>query len=250
MSISLSSEQLAQEEQYRFPYHYLGLQSEMYRTVIHAHYLGKLQAALRLIGPLDGFDVLDFGCGDGRLCFEMNGRCKSLLGVDYSEAAIRFARAFNPEVSFQATPIEKMLGEERFDLITMIDVLEHIPIPEILELRCHLRRLLRPNGRLLVTVPSKNLPLSAKHYQHFDAQSLVNALAPEFSPVEIIGHLKGGSAWRKLIRRVNWAVAAWPFRRRIPLLRPLIEWPAEYVKQHSVVHPEHCHTLMGVFHRR
>jgi len=219
MSISLSSEQLAQEEQYRFPYHYLGLQSEMYRTVIHAHYLGKLQAALRLIGPLDGFDVLDFGCGDGRLCFEMNGRCK-------------------------------MLGEERFDLITMIDVLEHIPIPEILELRCHLRRLLRPNGRLLVTVPSKNLPLSAKHYQHFDAQSLVNALAPEFSPVEIIGHLKGGSAWRKLIRRVNWAVAAWPFRRRIPLLRPLIEWPAEYVKQHSVVHPEHCHTLMGVFHRR
>lgn len=63
---------------------------------------------------------------------------------------------------------------ETFDLILMLDVLEHLPEPAIaLE---HARRLLNPGGRLLITVPALNALWTTHddvnhHYIRYDRRS-------------------------------------------------------------------------------
>lgn len=94
--------------------------------------------------------VLDIGCFDGSLLAAL-GPTYSKFGVEPSAAARAVAEARGVRVI--ADWIEDLRpGEWQFDVITLVDVIEHVPDPRALLLR--LIRLLAPTGVVIVSTGS------------------------------------------------------------------------------------------------
>lgn len=202
----LSAEQAVQEAEYEFPYHYIprlegGNFTQVRRLRWGYEYLSYLRFVLARLERA-GFDsLLDVGCGEGRFLREVSGRFpgKRLLGIDFSARAIEYARLLNPGLRFVREDIaDGAEPSERFDVVTLIETLEHVPPAEVGEFVEGLRRRTNEGGLLVVSVPSKNIKMSAKHYQHFDLDSLTKALAPYFK-VEEHYYLNRISKWDRLV---------------------------------------------------
>jgi cyclopropane fatty-acyl-phospholipid synthase-like methyltransferase len=132
--------------------------------------------------------LLDIGCGDGRMLHEINARFKhkKLAGIDYSPKPIEFARTFNPNIKFYVGDItQKNFSDEKFDVITLIETLEHISPAKIETFLKSAGEYSKAGGLMILTVPSKNLMRSPKHYQHFDKNSITTLLRPHFRIREI-----------------------------------------------------------------
>jgi SAM-dependent methyltransferase len=98
--------------------------------------------------------VADLGCGyEARLLRQLEPRIAAGVGVDVSIAP--GARAASPKLSFSEQPIEHVvddLGEQRFDVVMLVSVLEHLWNPADVLASCY--RLLKPGGSLIVNVPN------------------------------------------------------------------------------------------------
>jgi 2-polyprenyl-3-methyl-5-hydroxy-6-metoxy-1,4-benzoquinol methylase len=97
--------------------------------------------------------VLDIGCGPGTFIGNYLGGV-DCLGIDFSASQIDYANrrygAAGHRFSTQA-----LAGlAERFDAITMIELIEHLPPAEARRLLAEARGLLSPDGRLVVTTPN------------------------------------------------------------------------------------------------
>ena len=116
----------------------------------------------------------DVGCGDGRLINEVSElfRNKEIIGIDYSVRTVKLAKVLNPNLSFIKADIINDKIEKKFDVITLIEVFEHIPIDSTYDFVVGLNNLLKDNGLLILTVPHKNKPLNIKHFQHFTSERL------------------------------------------------------------------------------
>jgi 2-polyprenyl-3-methyl-5-hydroxy-6-metoxy-1,4-benzoquinol methylase len=97
-----------------------------------------------------GAHVLDIGCSDGALFRVLGGRIASGVGIDTApvpddHGSFRFIQGYAPE----ALP-----RGDRYDAITMLAVLEHIPPDAQRDLAASCVSLLRPRGLIVCTVPS------------------------------------------------------------------------------------------------
>ena len=198
---SLSDRQNIQEEQNKFPYHYLDLHSPFYGTILYYHYYSRIKAVKELMRPFDGQAILDAACGDGRFCYELKDENVKVVGVDYSPSAIAFARVFNPSAQFHVADLTDFHPNEKFEYITLIEALEHFK-PEIIpRVISNLWEILKSDGRLIVVVPSARTPVPNKHYQHFTLDSLEKLFAPLFEPIKKIGRDRTGwpeKCWKHL----------------------------------------------------
>jgi SAM-dependent methyltransferase len=104
----------------------------------------------RLPLPADA-EILDAGCGSGRT-MQLLAAYGTVSGVELSEPAAEVARARGVGEVFIGRLEELPWPEERFDLITCLDVIEHTPDDRAT--LAELRRVCRPGGYLLVTVPA------------------------------------------------------------------------------------------------
>ncbi|PJJ76584.1 ubiquinone biosynthesis O-methyltransferase [Thermoflavifilum aggregans] len=99
--------------------------------------------------------ILDIGCGNGVISRYLGGMGFRVLGVDISEKAIDQARKLNmwEHVRFEVMHAEKLTMEgAQFDVIICSEVLEHLDHPEVLLQQ--INKLLKENGKLIVTVPN------------------------------------------------------------------------------------------------
>lgn len=95
--------------------------------------------------------ILDLGCGPGNLLDHLRGRGEP-FGSDFSPDALGFARGRGYQRLFRADFQRLPVKTETFDLVTCIDVLEHLPDDRTAA--AELARVLRPSGLLVVTVPA------------------------------------------------------------------------------------------------
>lgn len=187
---NIDDEQKIQEDLYDFPYHHIPSFVNGNFSAIRTHrgaheYFGYLHYIISKIKKIEFSNLLDIGCGDGKLLYELSREIssKEYTGVDYSERAILFARAMSPHIKFVSGNITAVnLG--KFDIITLIETLEHIPLKLVGDFIKSIHSHIVSNGTLVVTVPSINVPKSQKHYQHFDLQSLQKTLNPYFTIME------------------------------------------------------------------
>ncbi len=95
--------------------------------------------------------ILDVGCGTGAN-LELLARFGDAEGVDVSADALVFCRARGLENVYQCTAEELPYESESFDVVTALDVVEHLD-DDASGLR-EMRRVLRPDGRALLFVPA------------------------------------------------------------------------------------------------
>lgn len=106
--------------------------------------------------------ILDTGCGRGFYVklFTLFDFVEEIRGIDVNENYLSVARditkgdkkVFIEKGSIQSIPFE----DNYFDLVICSEVLEHLPDDS--EALLEIKRVLRPKGILLVTVPNKNFP--------------------------------------------------------------------------------------------
>jgi len=108
---------------------------------------------------LDGSQHLDIGCGPGIFIGTLSENITS-VGVDISETQLNYARThYETEnhsfVNLKAEP-ETLLPFEnnRFDVITLIEIIEHLPLLTIGHLLREAHRVLQPGGRILISTPN------------------------------------------------------------------------------------------------
>lgn len=169
-----------QNSQYDFPYHYIPHFSPR-MGISRIRYLSWGMEYLcyqhHLKGLVEGFkprSMLEVGCGDGYFV-GMLDKSIARKGVDLSKEAIAFAKAFHPDVSFEAVPIDAC--EEQFDVVAAVEVLEHIPDEQVGRFLRDVAARVRPDGgRLVLSVPTTVVPLNKKHYRHYDRTLLEKQL--------------------------------------------------------------------------
>jgi SAM-dependent methyltransferase len=189
----LSEEQEIQEAQYEFPYHYLpriedGHYSQLAYWSWGFQYLGGIELILDLLDQQSFDSVLDVGCGDGRFLSEVASRYseKTLRGIDYSNRSVRLANAMNETVPFECRDILSDPPSRTYDVVTSIEVLEHIKPEQCEQFVAALAEAVAADGALVLTVPHVNKDVSDKHYQHFDSDHLDRLLRPHFSDISYV----------------------------------------------------------------
>ena len=201
----------------------------------HWWYRGRrriLRAELDRLELPPGARILDAGSGSGRTLDEL-ATYGSAAGVDLSAAAVAAARARGHE-DVRLGALERLpYPAERFDLVTCLDVLEHVP-DDVAALR-EIRRVTRPGGRLLVTVPAYPLLWSAHdernlHYRRYGWRALRDAAeAAGWEPVRTTHFntlLLAPAAAVRLAQRAGFAPAdGSDLERTSPALDRLLELP-------------------------
>lgn len=120
----------------------------------HWWYRGRrrvLDAVLDRIALPSGARLLDAGCGSGRELDELAARGR-VSGVDASDVCVARARS-RGHADVHRSAIEHLpFADATFDLVTCLDVIEHTPDDRVT--LAELRRVTRPGGLLVVTVPA------------------------------------------------------------------------------------------------
>ena len=100
-----------------------------------------------------GERVLDLGCGAGRFVAALREAGADPVGVEIAEAALERARRNAPGADLRLLEPDGSIPLEHasVDLVWCSEVLEHVADTEHVLLE--VRRVLKPGGRLLVTVP-------------------------------------------------------------------------------------------------
>jgi 2-polyprenyl-3-methyl-5-hydroxy-6-metoxy-1,4-benzoquinol methylase len=101
-----------------------------------------------------GQAALDIGSGEGHLCAELRAAgWRRVVGVEVSGARVARARRRYPGLEFVQGTLEDLdLPSHAFDLITLDNVVEHLPDPSTVLSR--VAALLRPGGRCVLITPN------------------------------------------------------------------------------------------------
>lgn len=103
---------------------------------------------------IEGDSVLEVGCGTGVLAREVIKRVGTgggVVGLDLSESMLTVARGICPDVDFrQGNAMSLPFDDESFDVVIASFVLMFVPDP--VKAVSEMWRVLRPGGRLVITV--------------------------------------------------------------------------------------------------
>ena len=133
----------------------------------------RRRRALLLGEARPGERVLDLGCGAGRFTAALRDAGAEAIGVDVADGALDRARRNVPGADFRRAEASLPLGHGEVDLVWCSEVLEHVP--DTIGCLTEIRRVLRPQGRLLLTVPDhgrlKRTVIALMHFDaHYDPQ--------------------------------------------------------------------------------
>lgn len=120
-------------------------------------YFGKLIA---LAGPLCGKDACEVGFGNGPLLGYLGATGWRMFGVELQEELVARARNHG---AIAVTGIEQFPGDLRFDLILLIDVLEHIDQHKIPDFLASMKARLKPAGKIIARFPNGDSPFGLKN---------------------------------------------------------------------------------------
>ncbi|MBS7777647.1 bifunctional 2-polyprenyl-6-hydroxyphenol methylase/3-demethylubiquinol 3-O-methyltransferase UbiG, partial [Acidovorax sp. CCYZU-2555] len=186
------------------------------------------------IAPLHDRDVLDVGCGGGILADSMARKGAVVTGIDLATKSLRVAQlhaleAETPRIRYEEVAVEALAARQpaSFDVVTCMEMLEHVPDPESVVKAC--ADLVKPGGWVFFSTLNRNVQSFAQAI--VAAEYLLNLLprgtheyAKMIKPSELAGfcrsaglnvlHAKGlqhnpitGRYWLSANTSVNYMIA-------------------------------------------
>ena len=120
----------------------------------------RLQYIGERCGGFEGKEALDVGCGGGILAEAMASAGARVTGIDLSEKALGVAKLHQLEsgirVDYRLIAAEALAAEDpgRFDLVTCMELLEHVPAPASTIAAC--AALVKPCGLVVFSTINRN----------------------------------------------------------------------------------------------
>lgn len=160
-------------------------EAEYYNHLMH---IATYEYAMKYV---NGKTVLDYGCGSGYGSHILAGKAARVTAVDISTEAIN-----NAKNSFFANNLIfkdiSELTDERFDIITLFQVIEHVPHAK--ECIKKIKNLLNPGGCLLVSTPDRTnrlfpviqRPWNVFHLKEYSGSGLSKLLQEYFTKVDML----------------------------------------------------------------
>jgi SAM-dependent methyltransferase len=129
----------------------------------HGWPIDRVEAIVAFAGY--GGAVLDVGCGNGHLLYQLRRQFTELHGLEYSVGRLRQAGINLAGLPFHGVQgsAEEMASypDNRFDCLVSADTIEHVPDVYVAVAECF--RVLKPGGRLVMNTP--NIAFAKKRLQ-------------------------------------------------------------------------------------
>src|SRR3990172_5352003 len=106
--------------------------------------------------------VLDLGTGSGNFELIFSGRVKKIVGIDYNDEALNFLKnKLNKKgiknvklIKRDITQVSSIAELGKFDMIILIDVIEHLDIIYGMRLIASFKKFLNPKGKIVIITPN------------------------------------------------------------------------------------------------
>lgn len=183
--------QKLQDEEYEFPYHYISQFRNGFTQVFNdtwgINYVSTIEYIIERLKDEKFNSLIDVGCGDGRLVRELSIEFpnQAVLGIDYSSQAISLAKIMNKNCQYLQSDITCEIVD-KVDLITLVEVFEHIPPKKANDFIDGIYNHLNERGVLYITVPHENKSIEYKHYRHFNSRTITECFNEKFYIEEIV----------------------------------------------------------------
>ncbi|MHB1188803.1 class I SAM-dependent methyltransferase [Thiobacillus sp.] len=141
-------------EQYDSFYRTALVKEELAEVHLHGWPKNRVEAILYSAGSGDA--LLDVGCGNGHLLYQLRNRFKKLVGLEYSAHRLEQAKlnlsddAFVPVLGSAEDMNE--IASDSVDCVVSADTIEHVP--DVYPAAAELFRVLRPGGTLVINTPN------------------------------------------------------------------------------------------------
>lgn len=156
----------------------------------HWWHISKRRAIRKLIKKYNTKEnpkILDIGCGTGKNMEELQ-RLGTVYGLDHSSEALKFCRKRGLKLLTKGTAEKTNLEPNSFDIITILDVLEHTDDKKTL---IEMGGILKKDGIIILTVPAYPWLWSKwdeilHHKKRYTINTLKEILvANNFNPIKI-----------------------------------------------------------------
>lgn len=159
--------------------------------------LDRLAREVGELGP-----VCDLGCGPGQIARYLHRQGVKTLGIDLSPNMIAEAQRLNPEIHFhQGDMLSLPDADNSWGGIAAFYCIIHIPRDQVIDALREMKRVLKPNGVLLVTF---HIGTEIEHRDEF-FEKPVNLDFAFYQPTEMENWLiEAGFEWEEtLVREPN-----------------------------------------------
>jgi len=171
---------------------------------------------LELCGDVDGLNVLDIGCGEGRFCRMLGSRGAILTGIDPTSELIAEARRLQPDADFHEAIAEKLPVPDA-SMHLVVSYLSLLDIPDYRTAISEMKRVLKPGGRCVIANHNSFSTASSKYWARDEHNNKLhwtmdNYLQErpnkvEFAGVSVVNWHRPMSAYMQAFLKAGFALA-------------------------------------------
>lgn len=133
-----------------------------------------LSVLQKFIGDRKDLKILDVGCGTGGTTTLLK-KFGTVYGIDFSMQALKFSSNKGLKSVLKSSVLKLPFKEETFDLITILDSLEHIK--DDVGVLIELKKILKKDGIILIAVPAYQFlwsehDIALSHFRRYNSHTL------------------------------------------------------------------------------
>ena len=145
-----------EKQLYRQEYYKKHIRNLMKKNRLHSF---RIKEIFSIYFPKKNEKILDIGCGAGVFSFELARRGFDVIGIDYSEDAIRLCKNLAERFNLNNAEFIKEdamsmgIKSDSFDVIYAADFFEHLTLPAFNRVIKEIHRVMKINGKLIIWSP-------------------------------------------------------------------------------------------------